>query len=161
MMKIVVQSDSQVGLRMRVKAAFVFILFSMLCENVQSLEFSKQKIQVGDRVIWVEIAESEAQRSQGLMFRKELKKDSGMLFIFEEEKPLSFWMKNTLIPLSIGFFNAQKVLVHVTEMTPPSSVEIDLRSYPSQYPAMYALEMNAGWFEKNKIKPGTKINLKP
>jgi uncharacterized membrane protein (UPF0127 family) len=84
-----------------------------------------------------------------------------MIFVFEKEEPLGFWMKNTLIPLSIGFFNAKGELVDVQEMKVAGSlVAVDIPSYKSRRPALFALEMNRGWFEKHKIKKGVQLELR-
>lgn len=120
---------------------------------VQSL---KQKIHLS-----VEIADTEEKQQQGLMFRTSLKKNEGMLFIFSNERTLSFWMKNTFVDLDIGFFNKQKVLVDIQSMTAMKSVmDKNLPSYPSRKPALYALEVPKGWFQKNKITLGSTFILK-
>ena len=121
-------------------------------EQQTSPEFKKEFIQLGQKKILVEIAETNQQLEYGLMHRTSLKEDQGMLFIFKDEQILSFWMKNTLIDLSIGYFSGKKVLNEVIEMKSTSFLETNFPSYPSQQPAMYALEMNKGWFNKNKIK---------
>jgi uncharacterized membrane protein (UPF0127 family) len=123
-------------------------------------EYKKVKLTVGGKTIDVFLADNDERRERGLMFTHEIAPNTGMLFIFEQEQPLAFWMKNTLIPLSIGFFNKEGVLVDVQEMTVPASI-MDQRppSYPSKKPAMYALEMNKNWFTSNKIKPGAKLSL--
>jgi uncharacterized membrane protein (UPF0127 family) len=78
-----------------------------------------------------------------------------MLFIFENEQILSFWMKNTFIDLSIAYIDKNKKIVDIQEMKATNQMMVgDLPSYPSAKPAMYALEMNKGWFKKNKIEIG-------
>lgn len=125
-----------------------------------NVTFQKTRLRISDKVIVVEIADNDSRRQQGLMFRKKLSKNQGMLFIFSEEKKLSFWMKNTFIPLSIGFFNKDKRLIDIQTMTPSTSImEAKPKSYQSKSPAMYALEMNRGWFKSNKIKLGDKFAL--
>ena len=110
------------------------------------------------KVIQVEVANTNETRARGLMYRRSLPKDQGMLFVFPSTQPLSFWMKNTYIPLSIGFFNAERQLLEVQEMQPESVVlKQPSKTYKSRLPAKYALEMNKGWFSKNKIKPGVKF----
>ena len=118
----------------------------------QSLK--KEWIQVGPEKILVELALTSKEQSQGLMFRHELPADSGMLFVFKEERPLNFWMKNTFIPLSIGYFDAKGKLIDIQEMRPVTSEMETPSTYPSQGPASFALEMNPGWFEKHHIKVG-------
>jgi uncharacterized membrane protein (UPF0127 family) len=120
-----------------------------------SPKFEKKKIQFAGKTISVEVADNDLLRSHGLMFRKSLPAEEGMLFIFDNEQPLAFWMKNTLIPLSIGYFDKQKKLIDIHEMVPAVMMATDPVLYPSKEAGMYALEMNKGWFAKNKIKLGT------
>ena len=121
----------------------------------ETITFEKQKITVAGKVITVEIAETERQHERGLMRRESLGKDQGMLFVFNEDQPRSFWMKNTIINLSIGYFDHSKKLIDIQEMKAVASVmETNPPPYPSAQPATYALEMSEGWFKKNKIKLG-------
>ena len=108
-----------------------------------------------------EIADDSDLREHGLMFREKLADNTGMLFIFENEQPLNFWMKNTLIPLSIGFFSKAKKLIDIQEMVPAVMGDQDPQHYPSSGPAMYALEMPKGWFARNKIARGATLNPGP
>jgi uncharacterized membrane protein (UPF0127 family) len=127
-------------------------------EASQEVRFRKQAIQVGKHPLLVEIAETPEQTSRGLMFRTELKDGEGMLFIFEREQILSFWMKNTFIPLSIGYFSEAGVLVDIQDMEPMKSlIQTEFTHYPSRKPAKFALEVPRGWFEKNKVKIGDKL----
>ncbi|MFS4458983.1 DUF192 domain-containing protein [Bdellovibrio sp. HCB2-146] len=123
--------------------------------------FSKVKITLGDKKLEVELAETADQHARGLMFREKLGENDGMLFIFPGEETRFFWMKNTLIDLSIGYFDASGTLIDVQEMKSGKGVSNDmlLASYPSAKPAKYALEMNKGWFDKNKVKLGTKLKV--
>ena len=110
--------------------------------------------------IQAEMAESEAQHEYGLMFRKELGPKEGMLFVFKDEMIRSFWMKNTIINLSIGYFNKDRKLVDIQEMKAVTSVlQTDIPTYLSQSPAQYALEMPEGWFKKNSIKVGAQLKI--
>ena len=126
-----------------------------LSEKKAQSRLSLRSLKIGSHVIRVEVADTPETRQRGLMYRESLPKDQGMLFVFPSERPLTFWMKNTTIPLSIGFFNAQRQLLNVHEMEPESVVVRSLRSYESSGPAQYALEMNKGWFSRNKISKGT------
>jgi len=123
--------------------------------------FAKKTLILGKQTLKVEIADTEEKSAQGLMFRKQLPEGEGMIFIFAEEEPRSFWMKNTFIPLSIGFFDSQKKLVEYFDMEPTKS-EMDLSppSYSSKKAAKYALEVPKGWFQKHKIPIGTSFELK-
>jgi hypothetical protein len=100
----------------------------------------------------VEIADTPEQREQGLMHRKSLSKNAGMLFLLPEEAVQSFWMKNTLIPLDILYFDANGVLVSVRQMEP--CVSDPCPAYSSGIPALYALELNAGATERLGIGAG-------
>src|SRR5215510_5696977 len=101
-----------------------------------------------------EIARSPAQREQGLMHRKELKDGDGMLFIFERDQILSFWMKNTLIPLSIAFIAQDGRLLEIYDMEPG-----DLTPVSSSRSARYALEVPQGWFNRVGVRPGYSLIL--
>lgn len=126
---------------------------------VFSFGFEKKEIRLKDQVLKVEVAKSEKERSQGLMNRKELKGIDGMLFIFPQEKILSFWMKNTLIPLSIAFFNKDKILIDIKKMTPHKG-PFKPPTYKSSSPAQFALEVPLGWFEQNQIGLGSRLSWK-
>jgi uncharacterized membrane protein (UPF0127 family) len=104
----------------------------------------------------IEIADTDAKREKGLMYRKSMAKGNGMLFIFEKEERQSFWMKETHIPLDIIFVNAEKQIVHITENTQPYS----LKSIPSFEYAQYVVEVNAGYCKQNEIIMGNKITYK-
>ncbi len=136
--------------------AALLISFYSFSMETKTLIFSTGK------KIKVEIAQTPVEKAQGLMNRKSLPKDSGMLFIFPGEQPMSFWMKNTYIPLTIGFFDSKMKLLETLDMEPhfgPVSDE-NLPHYNSTRNAKYALEMEKGWFSKNKIKPGSTFKLK-
>jgi uncharacterized membrane protein (UPF0127 family) len=102
----------------------------------------------------VEIADEPAERETGLMFRTELDEDRGMLFIYEEEQTLSFWMRNTYIPLSIAYVAADGTIVNILDMEP-----FDETTHPSSGPAQYAIEANQGWFAQNGVDAGQKVDL--
>jgi len=106
----------------------------------------------------VEMAATPSSRTKGLMNRDSLGKNKGMLFKFDRAHILSFWMKNTYIPLEIGYFTDEKKLVNTLVMKPQSRGPLqsqDLQSYQSLSPCVYALEVNPGWFSKNNIKAGS------
>lgn len=124
-------------------------------------KFMKKKLLLKGQELTVEIADTNEKHQLGLMFRKSLNEKQGMLFIFEEEKPLSFWMKNTFIDLDIGFFDRQKALINVRSMSAVTSVmESELPSYTSNGPALYALEVPKGWFDRHKVSVGATFILK-
>ena len=109
-------------------------------------------LKVGSHPLKVEVAQTEAQRSQGLMFRKSLGRDDGMLFIFEDPGYYAMWMKNTLIPLSVAFIDDKGAITNIEDMQPQTE-----DSHCAGRPARYALEMNRGWFAARGIKPGSRI----
>ena len=111
--------------------------------------FNQKTIIIGNSRLVVEVADNPSRREQGLMYRKSLPEENGMLFIFDTSEMVGFWMKNTYIPLDIGFFDEDKVLFDVHSMKPLST---DV-TYSSKK-AKYALEVNEGWFERHSIKLG-------
>lgn len=117
------------------------------------------QIHLGEACLDVEIANTEASRRQGLMFRKELPDGKGMLFIHDGSQTLSYWMKNTSIPLSIAFFDENSILLNIEEM-PPYKDDASLQSFKSIAPARYALEVPQGWFERHNIRPGMKFSFR-
>ena len=100
----------------------------------------------------LEWAITDAQREHGLMSRTNLATHSGMVFTFEQPTTACFWMKNTLIPLSVGFINAQGILVQIEDMQPQT-----LKTHCAQTPIQYAVEMNQGWFKHNNVTVGTPL----
>jgi uncharacterized membrane protein (UPF0127 family) len=111
-------------------------------------------IQVGQKTYQCEIAADDANREQGLMHRKSMPEDHGMIFVFGYEQVLYFWMKNTLIPLDIVYLNRDGKVVAVRQMKP-----LDVSSVGSKEPAQYAIELNAGQAEKSGVKEGDIIRL--
>ena len=106
---------------------------------------SIRQILLGDHVFDLEIAATWEERARGLMNRESLAEDAGMLFVFESESMLNFWMKNTLIPLDILYMDSSGIVVDIQTMLPqPGVPDSELRTYPSAAPAQYALEINAG-----------------
>ncbi len=103
----------------------------------------------------VEIADTEPLRMKGLMDRKEMGENRGMLFVFDREQILNFWMKNTHIPLSIAYISRIGMINEIRDMKP---LDISV-TYPSAMPALYALEVNRGWFARNNITKGCRIVL--
>ena len=110
------------------------------------------QLSAGMHLIRAEVAADMASRSQGLMHRKSLAPNAGMLFVFDEAAPHCMWMKNTYIPLSVAFIDAQGVIINIADMTPHSE-----QSHCAARPAVYALEMTQGWFAQRGIKPGAKL----
>jgi uncharacterized protein len=114
------------------------------------------RLNAGMHIIQAEVAQTPAQRSIGLMHRPTMGPNEGMLFVFEQPSPQCFWMKNTLLPLSIAFLADDGTVVNIEDMKPQS-----LESHCSSKPVRFALEMNVGWFAKRGVKPGSKISGAP
>jgi len=111
----------------------------------------------GEKVeVRVEVADDLFERARGLMYRKALGVNRGMLFVYPEEQELSFWMKNTLIPLSIAFIDSERRIVDIQDMKP---LDDEPPSYVSADPAQYALEVNQGFFEEKGVKVGDRVEL--
>lgn len=137
--------------------SFVVVLFF---QHAIAFEKNTLVFETGKKIS-IEVAITAQDKAQGLMNRKSLDIDSGMLFIFPHEQKLSFWMKNTYVPLTIGFFNSKRILLETLDMKPSLGPVSDekLPQYASSQEAQYALEMTLGWFQKNKIKPGMSFKI--
>ncbi len=109
----------------------------------------------------VEIADDDGKRAQGLMFRDRMAADHGMLFIHDRQQPLAYWMKNTHIPLDILYFDNERKLVSQQPDTPPCSLGDGCPPYPSEAPARYVLELNAGQAAKLGLKNGATLRFGP
>ena len=103
----------------------------------------------------IEIADDDYQRETGLMYRKSMQDDRGMLFIFEDEQPRGFYMKNTDIPLDLIFLNAKNKIVSIAKNAKPRNLE----TIPSEVPAQYVLEINAGLADQWNLQPGDSLIL--
>ncbi len=120
----------------------------------QKLPFGS--VSINDRTLRVEVAATPDARACGLSHRPTLPQDQGMLFVYPSPMPLVFWMKDTLIPLSIAFIDDIGHIVSIQEMTPMQTHE----RYRSPLPAPYALEVNQGWFKQQEIHVGSKIEIR-
>jgi len=110
------------------------------------------QIQAGMHLIRAEVAADSATRTRGLMMRERLGTNEGMLFVFPDRQVYCFWMRNTLIPLSIAFIDDDGTIAGLADMQPHSE-----DSHCPPRPVRYALEMEQGWFAKRGIAPGAKL----
>jgi uncharacterized membrane protein (UPF0127 family) len=125
--------------------------------EVSSLPILTITNSAGEEVpVRVEIADTDAERQTGLMGRTTLAGDAGMLFVFDQEQTLSFWMKDTLIPLSIAYIDAEGRIVDIQDMQPTDDIP---PQYVSAEPAQYALEVNQGFFEERGVSVGDMVAL--
>ena len=114
------------------------------------------RISTGMHVLQVQVAQTPEQQQTGLMFRKTMGTNEGMLFIFDEPRQQCFWMKNTLLPLSVAFIDDSGTVANLDDMKPQT-----LDSHCSTKPVRFVLEMNVGWFDKRGIKAGSKFTGEP
>lgn len=112
------------------------------------------RIRVGGVPATAEIAEKPEERKRGLMGRDSLPEDHGMLFVYSRPQTLSFWMRNTEIPLSIAFLDPNGTIVDIQHMEPRSEDQ-----HVSRARAMYALEMRLGWFEEHGVEVGDRVEF--
>jgi len=113
-------------------------------------------IKVGDRTVQMQIAAKAPEVQKGLMFRKTMGEDEGMVFVFTTPQQQGFWMRNTTLPLDIGYFDPAGELKEIYPMHPLDERSVTSRSRNIQF----CLEMNQGWFKRNDVKPGAKLDLK-
>lgn len=110
------------------------------------------ELRAGMHLIHAEVASDFSTRARGLMHRKGLAPNAGMLFVFDAPSEQCMWMKNTYIPLSVAFLDAEGTIINIADMQPHSE-----QTHCSARPALYALEMTRGWFAERGIKPGMKL----
>ncbi len=141
--------------RIMLAAAFAALAAGSVLAQ-QPARFPAISLNAGIHVIRAEVAATEAQRQQGLMYREKMGTNEGMLFLFGAPAGVCMWMKNTLIPLSVAFIDETGKIVNIEDMEPQT-----LDSHCAKKPVMYALEMNRGWFKQRNIRPGSVIDGLP
>jgi uncharacterized membrane protein (UPF0127 family) len=137
--------------------SIIFILsFLVACTPqklaVRELPIEREGLQVA--IVKAEIARTQDERSQGLMFRKKLPDGEGMIFVFEKDEVLSFWMKNTSIPLSIAYIASDGRIIEIKDMYPH-----DENPVMSSRSARYALEVPQGWFSRTGVHTGDIVKV--
>lgn len=135
-------------------AFFLFVCGLANCapRKLAGVEMRVERAGTEAAFLQVELARTPEERARGLMRRKSLADGEGMLFIFERDETLSFWMKDTLIPLSIAFIASDGRIVEIRDMRP-----LDLNPVKSGRSVRYALEVPQGWFERAGVKPGDTV----
>ncbi len=137
-------------------AASVILLNQACSEDAkESGSSGLVQLSLGPKTIEIELAIERSEQTRGLMYRRSMPADQGMLFVYQKPTRMSFWMRNTYIPLDIGFFTSDGVLREIRKMYPHD--ENPVKSIREDI--LYALEMNQGWFQKNGIKPGESFDL--
>ena len=128
-------------------------LFGSGCERSPRLPI--RELEIGGVTVRAELALTPEQRSRGLQSRSRLGMNEGMLFIFPRPAEDAFWMRDVLLPLSIAFIDPDGIVLSVQEMLPDGGEKL----YRSPLPYRYALEMNRGWFENNRVRVGDRLDL--
>lgn len=113
-------------------------------------------IKVGDVIVQAQIAALPEELQRGLMFRQSMGRDEGMIFVFTSAQRMGFWMRNTTLPLDIGYFDSDGVLKEIYPMHPLDERTVSSRSRDIQF----CLEMNQGWFKDRGVRPGVRLDLK-
>lgn len=147
--------------RARARALALSLLMVMAVEPLFAQQGPQPRLptvdlRAGMHTIKAELAVTAEQQMTGMMFRKEMNGNEGMLFVNEEKSARCFWMRNTLVPLTIAFIDNDGTIVNLADMQP-----LDERSHCAKAPVRFALEMRQGWFEKRGIKAGFKLSGPP
>jgi uncharacterized protein len=154
------------GSRIRFRAAVLFAFYALLPFTWGAASCAENPARLGARDLSIlradgssvtlraEIADNDAERQRGLMHRKEVRDGEGMLFVFESDQPLSFWMKNTLVPLSIAYIASDGRILEFHDMTPLSLAPVN-----SERSVRYALEVPQGWFSRARLSIGDRLIL--
>lgn len=137
---------------MRIFALFLALLLSAPASAQTSAEMPVRQLRISNHTLSVEIAHTQATRSQGLMHRQSLAENAGMLFVFPQPDRYSMWMMNTDIPLSVAFLDEGGTILNIADMTPRTAT-----AHRSAGASKYALEINLGWFAARNIKPGDRV----
>jgi uncharacterized protein len=137
---------------LRMLVAFAGSLAVTAAAYAQQTGLPVVPLNVGIHVVQAELANTATTRATGLMFRKSLEANRGMLFVFEVVAPHCMWMRNTFVPLSVAFLDDEGKILNIADMTPH-----DETSHCASGSARYALEMNRGWFAGKGVKPGARL----
>ena len=140
----------------RAVLALSLVGLSALAQEGPQLNLPRTTLTAGIHQIDTQLALTPEQRQIGLMNRREMPQQEGMLFVFEQPGTQCFWMKNTLLPLTAAFVDDHGVIVNLADMKPQTT-----DSHCSAKPVRYVLEMNLGWFAKKGLKAGSKLGGKP
>lgn len=131
----------------------VMLALSLLALPLAAEELPRVELTAGFYRIDAEVAANDAHRAQGLMHRRSLPANQGMLFVFSQAARHCMWMRNTYLPLSVAFLDDEGRILNIEDMQPQTE-----ENHCAAHAARYALEMNVGWFAGKGIKPGARIN---
>ena len=128
------------------------VAFNVMAQGTPQTQLPRITLNAGMHLIQVQVAQDFEQRQIGLMWRKEMPQNEGMLFVFEQISVQCFWMRNTLLPLTAAFVADDGTIVNLADMKPQSD-----DSHCSKKPVRFVLEMNQGWFAKRNIQAGFRL----
>ena len=140
-------------------ALSVLVIITLVIGNTYAqfttpqLDLPRVKLSAGIHVIDTQIATTPTQQAMGLMFRKDMPMNEGMLFVFEQADIKCFWMKNTQLPLTAAFISDEGIIINLADMVPYAT-----DSHCSKKPVRYVLEMNQGWFAKKGVQEGAQLS---
>jgi hypothetical protein len=143
-------------IRAAVRVSFAILTGAAAAQTIPQPRLPTVTLNAGMHNIVAEVARTPAQQQAGLMMRTQMAPHEGMLFVFDEIGPRCFWMRNTLLPLSIAYVADDGTIVNIADMQPRTD-----DSHCSDRPVRYALEMNQGWFAKRGIKAGFRLTGPP
>lgn len=136
-----------------VVSLFLLVSTSWATEGIPQTDLPQVELRIGSAVATVQVADENTERQKGLMYHRELGENQGMLFVFARPQPVSFYMRNTFVPLSIAYINATGMILEIHDLTPLEETPVR-----SRFPTIqFALEMPQGWFTRNRILPGDRI----
>lgn len=135
----------------RLPVSLLTVALSMALSPVAA-EMARLELTAGFYRIEVEVAADDAKRMHGLMHRRSMPSNQGMLFVFPQAGPHCMWMRNTLLPLSVAFLDEDGRILNIENMQPQTE-----DNHCAARAARYALEMNLGWFSSKGIKPGSRV----
>ena len=136
---------------LKVFSLLLLVAFAFAAANARA-QMPEIALAITGNKLTAEVAATNAERMQGLMHRRMMPENRGMLFVFTDVSRHAMWMENTFIPLSVAFIDRDGIITNIEDMKPHTE-----DSHPAAKPVRYALEMNLGWFAKRGIKPGAKI----
>ncbi len=144
-------SERSSSVRTSLKTCIAALLL-IVCARAAAAQLPEVTLNFGASKLTAEVAATDAARSTGLMHRRMMPENRGMLFIFQHTALHGMWMMNTHLPLSVAFIDREGVIINIADMEPHTQ-----KSHHAMRPAKYALEMNQGWFRKRGVKPGDKL----
>jgi uncharacterized protein len=145
------------GMNRAVVICLLLLTSAALSQETAQVALPSITLSVAGKAVTAEVADDAQERSMGLMFRDHLAPNTGMLFVMSKPERASFWMKNTIVPLSIAYISPAGVIVEIHDLHP-----LDEKPVPSAFPNIaYALEMEQGWFSENGILAGDRIQGLP